>query len=53
MAPHADHAKLASQARRLYIEHLLKGLPAVVTAVTAGAMLPSPVSTTARASGRA
>ena len=36
MAPHADHAKLASQARRLYIEQLLKGLPAVVTAVTAG-----------------
>jgi len=36
MAPLADHAKLASQARRLYIEQLLKGLPAVVTAVTAG-----------------
>jgi Protein of unknown function (DUF1631) len=36
MAPHADHAKLASQARRLYVEHLLKGLPAVVTAVTGG-----------------
>ena len=36
MVPHADHAKLASQARRLYVEQLLKGLPGVVTSVSAG-----------------
>jgi len=37
MVTQADHTQLASHARRLYVEQLLKGLPAVVTAVNAGA----------------
>ena len=37
MASPADHAQLAAQARRLYVEQLLRGLPSVVTAVSEGA----------------
>ncbi|OYU72089.1 MAG: hypothetical protein CFE45_41120, partial [Burkholderiales bacterium PBB5] len=44
MAKAADTAHIASQARRLYIEELLKGLPALVAQVstTARALLDKP-----------
>ena len=37
MATAADPAKIASHARRLYLEELLKGLPRLVAQVSAGA----------------
>ncbi|MDT7837431.1 DUF1631 domain-containing protein [Aquabacterium sp. OR-4] len=37
MATAADNAQIASLARRRYVEELLKGLPALVTAVSSGA----------------
>ncbi len=37
MATAADNAQIASLARRRYVEELLKGLPALVTAVSGGA----------------
>ncbi len=40
MAPVGDQASLAFQARRLYAEELLKGLPALVSAVAAWAVAP-------------
>ena len=36
MAHPADHAQLASHARRLYVDLLLKGLPATISSVNAG-----------------
>jgi hypothetical protein len=37
MANAADQAQIASLARRRYVEELLKGLPALVTAIGTGA----------------
>ena len=35
MAQSADHAGTAEQARRVYAEHLVKGLPALVNSLAA------------------
>ena len=37
MAHSADHADIAEQARRIYAEHLVKGLPAMVNSLAAAA----------------